>query len=115
MNKDKKVIHNVYSCKKSHFMLRFYKPPSWGHASSPLLPSPPFVLFVSRNDAVTRSGKASKALEKSRKQVEEGNKEAAQLKVLVFFFFIPSIFHLHHLHLHFRPLQTALVALKHIP
>ena len=59
---------------------------------SPALPSPPLpslVLLVPRNDAVTRSGKASKALEKSRKQVEEGNKEATQLKVLVFssFFF----------------------------
>ena len=35
-----------------------------------------------RDEALARSGKMSKALDKSRKQVEEGNNEAAQLKVL---------------------------------
>ena len=54
-----------------------------------VLPFPPLVLLVPRNEAVMRSGKAGKALEKSRQQVEEGNKEAAQLKVLLF---IPPIF-----------------------
>lgn len=43
---------------------------------------------------MTRSGKAGKALEKSRKQVEEGNKEVAQLKVFICLLYILSMFHL---------------------